>query len=68
MFDGERDLGGGLVLRGVATRPAVGLLSELEALRYLQVKPPHTKTETGETATIEIGIRNRTDVRIVTFR
>ncbi|KAL1495180.1 hypothetical protein AB1Y20_017045 [Prymnesium parvum] len=45
VFDGERDLGGGLVLRGVASRPAVGLLSVLEALRYLQVgnffKQPH---------------------------
>ena len=34
----ERDLGGGFKLRGVPARPAVGLLSELEALRYLQVR------------------------------
>ena len=37
VFDGARDLGGGFVLRGVPCRPAVGLLSELESLRYLQV-------------------------------
>ena len=37
VFDGARDLGGGFVLRGVPHRPPVGLLSELEALRYLQV-------------------------------
>ena len=45
VFDGEKDLGGGFVLRGVPCRPAVGLLSQLEALRYLQVgnyyKQPH---------------------------
>ena len=39
VFDGSRDLGGGFVLRGVPSRPPVGLLSELEALRYLQVRP-----------------------------
>ena len=37
VFDGSRDLGGGFMLRGVPLRPPVGLLSELEALRYLQV-------------------------------
>ncbi len=37
VFDGARDLGGGFMLRGVPHRPPVGLLSELEALRYLQV-------------------------------
>ena len=46
VFDGQRDLGGGFMLRGVGARPAVGLLSELEALRYLQVgamyKQPRT--------------------------
>ena len=36
-FDGERDLGGDIRLRGVRARPAVGLLSQLEALRYLEV-------------------------------
>ena len=37
VFDGSRDLGGGFVLRGVPARSPVGLLSQLEALRYLQV-------------------------------
>lgn len=37
VFDGERDLGGDIRLRGVRARPAVGLLSQLEALRYLEV-------------------------------
>ena len=37
VFDGERDLGGGLVIRGVGRRPSVGLLSQLEALRYVSV-------------------------------
>ena len=37
VFDGAKDLGGGFVLRGVPRRPPVGLLSQLEALRYLQV-------------------------------
>ena len=37
VFDGSKDLGGDFVLRGVPSRPAVGLLSQLEALRYLQV-------------------------------
>jgi len=37
LFDGERDLGGGFLLRGVSSRPPVGLLSEMEALRYLAV-------------------------------
>ena len=37
VFDGSRDLGGGFVLRGVPRRPPVGMLSQLEALRYLQV-------------------------------
>ena len=39
VFDGARDLGGGFMLRGVPHQPSVGLLSELEALRYLQVPP-----------------------------
>jgi hypothetical protein len=37
IFDGSKDLGGGFVLRGVPSRPPIGLLSQLEALRYLQV-------------------------------
>ena len=37
VFDGCRDLGGGFMLRGAPRQPPVGLLSELEALRYLQV-------------------------------
>ena len=37
VFDGERDLGGDLILRGVRQRPLVGFLSELEALRYVEV-------------------------------
>lgn len=45
VFDGEQDLGGGLVLRGVPSRPAVGFISQMEALRYLEVgsfyKKPH---------------------------
>ena len=36
VFDGERDLGG-MIMRGVVERPPVGLLSELEALRYVEV-------------------------------
>lgn len=36
VFDGDRDLGG-LTMRGVCERPPVGLLSELEALRYVEV-------------------------------
>ena len=46
VFDGTKDIGGGFILRGVPRRPPVGLLSQLEALRYLQVgeyfkKPLH---------------------------
>ncbi len=37
VFDGNRDLGGGMVLRGIVERPPIGLLSEFEALRYMQV-------------------------------
>ena len=33
----ERARSGGLVLRGITARPPVGLLSELEALRYIEV-------------------------------
>ena len=36
-FDGEQDLGGGLLVRGIDARPIVGYLSALEALRYLVV-------------------------------
>ena len=36
VFDGDRDLGG-MIMRGVSERPPVGLLSELEALRYVEV-------------------------------
>ena len=37
VFDGSKDLGGGFVVRGVPRRPPIGLLSQLEALRYLEV-------------------------------
>ena len=33
VFDGDRDLGG-MVMKGVHAKPALGYLSELEALRY----------------------------------
>jgi hypothetical protein len=46
VFDGNRDLGGGFLLKGVPSRPAVGLLSQLEALRYLQVTPHSDPTPT----------------------
>ena len=36
VFDGDRDLGG-MIMRGVSERPPVGLLSEHEALRYVEV-------------------------------
>mmetsp|Transcript_5506 Transcript_5506/g.8528 ORF Transcript_5506/g.8528 Transcript_5506/m.8528 type:complete len:460 (+) Transcript_5506:917-2296(+) len=37
VHDGNVDLGGGMMLRGVPKRPPIGYLSHLEALRYCQV-------------------------------
>ena len=39
VFDGNRDLGG-MVMRGISARPKIGILSELEALRYVEVARP----------------------------
>lgn len=41
VWDGDRELGGegssGMILKGVPHRPAIGYLTHLEALRYVQV-------------------------------
>ena len=44
VFDGARDLGG-MVMRGISARPAIGILSELEALRYVEARRRFRSTE-----------------------
>mmetsp|Transcript_12056 Transcript_12056/g.23575 ORF Transcript_12056/g.23575 Transcript_12056/m.23575 type:complete len:463 (+) Transcript_12056:388-1776(+) len=37
VHDGTVDMGGGMILRGVPSRPSIGYLTHLEALRYCEV-------------------------------